>query len=56
MIVVQYGGMIVDLMLLSCQSLASHQEGNLRARDHFTVSFPAMEALFTERIKKSSLR
>ena len=45
-------GMIVDLMLLSCQSLPGHQEGNLQARDHIGVSFQAMEGLFTERIEK----
>ena len=45
-------GMMVDPMLLSCRSLASHEEGNLQARDDIAVSFQAMEGLFTERIEK----
>ena len=51
MVVVQYGGggIMIDPMLLPCQSLASRQEGNLQARDHIAVSSQAMEALFTRK-------
>ena len=45
------GGMIVDLMLLSCQSLHSHEEGSLQAYDHIAVSSRLWERFLQKGLK-----